>query len=116
MNEEELKRTISDEYDKLDDRFHISNEYEKTQIISGLYKYLNVELKKNKRLSVVNDYYKKICEYAEEFLIIELKDFMKKTGEIDFRQILEREKYYPENRGFYCMYCSSKDACLKIEQ
>lgn len=116
MNEEELKRTISDEYDKLDDRFHISNEYEKTQIISGLYKYLNVELKKNKRLSVVNDYYKKICEYAEEFLIIELKDFMKKTGEIDFRQILEGEKYYPENRGFYCMYCSSKDACLKIEQ
>lgn len=116
MNEEELKRTISDEYDKLDDRFHISNEYEKTQIISGLYKFLNAELKKNKRLSAVNDYYKKICEYAEDFLVIELKGFMKKTGEIDFRQILEEEKYYPENRGFYCMYCSSKDACLKIEQ
>lgn len=116
MNEEELKRTISDEYGKLDDRFHISNEYEKTQIISGLYKYLNVELKKNKRLSAVNDYYKKICEYAEDFLVIELKDFMKKTGEIDCSQILEEEKYYTENRGFYCMYCSSKDACLKIER
>lgn len=116
MNEEELKRTISDEYGKLDDRFHISNEYEKTQIISGLYKYLNVELKKNKRLSAVNDYYKKICEYAEDFLVIELKDFMKKIGEIDFSQILEEEKYYTENRGFYCMYCSSNDACLKIER
>jgi hypothetical protein len=116
INEVELKKLISDEYDDLDDKFHISNEYEKTQIISGLYKYLKDELKKNSRLSTINSNYKKYLEYSEDFLMIELKEMLGKVSEVNLKQVIEEERWYNDNRSGNCMYCSSKDVCLKIEQ
>ena len=116
INENELKKIISDEYDALDDDFHISNEFEKTQIISNLYKYLKDELKKNNRLSTINSYYKKYLEYSEDFLIIELKEMLGKISDVNLKQVIDEERWYNDNRSSNCMYCSSKDVCLKIEQ
>ena len=116
LNEAELKEIICEEYDDLDDKFHISNEYEKTQIISGLYKYLKGELKINNRLSNINSNYKKYLEYSEDFLMIELKEMLSKIPEVNLRQVIDEERWYVDNRSANCMYCSSKDVCLKIEQ
>lgn len=40
LSENELRNIIIKEYQALDDKFKISNEYEKSQIISEIYKYL----------------------------------------------------------------------------
>ncbi|WP_019680704.1 hypothetical protein [Ruminococcus flavefaciens] len=116
INEAELKKIISDEYDDLDAKFHISNEYEKTQIISGLYKYLKDELNKNSRLSNINPSYKKYLEYSEDFLMIELKEMLGKISEVNLKQVINEERWYNDSRSGNCIYCSSKDVCLKIEQ
>lgn len=113
LNESDLRNIIINEYQNLDDKFKISNEYEKSQIISEMYKYLVGNLKKYGSFI-------KPCStdmLQEDFLIVKLNDFMKNITSFDLDKVINNnEEQYKDNRGKHCKYCSSKDICLRIAQ
>ncbi len=113
LNESELREIITKEYQKLDDKFHISNEYEKTQIISEMYKYLEEKLRKNGWFYKLPDKEK----LKDDFLVVELGDLIKTSYKIDIDRIINSDdEIYKNNRGGHCRFCSSKDICLQIAQ
>lgn len=113
LNESDLRNIIINEYQNLDDKFKISNEYEKSQIISEMYKYLVGNLKKYGSFI-------KPCStdmLQEDFLIVKLNDFIKNITSFDLDKVINNnEERYKDNRGKHCKYCSSKDICLRIAQ
>lgn len=113
LSESDLKNIILKEYEALDDKFKISNEYEKSQIISELFKYLAGNLKKYGSFTRPQNKDK----LKDDFLIIDLKEFVGKASAIDLDAIINNsEERYKDNRGAHCKYCSSKDVCLRIAQ
>lgn len=113
LNEIELRDIIIKEYQDLDDKFKISNEYEKSQIISEIYKYLLANLKKYGFFAKPSDSDK----LRDDFLIIKLDEFINKAMKIDLDDVISNdEERYKNNRGTHCKYCSSKDICLRIAQ
>lgn len=113
LSEKELRNIIVSEYQVLDDKFKISNEYEKSQIISYLYKYLSANLKKYGSFTKPSD----IDMLSDDFLVVKLDEFLKKAMSVDLDAVISNDKErYKNIRGMYCMYCSSKDICLRIAQ
>lgn len=113
LNENELKNIIIEEYQILDDKFKISNEYEKSQIISELYKYLVGYLRKHNSFNKPSD----IHRFRDDFLVVKLDDFIRNAMGIDLEDIINNdEERYKDNRGVHCKYCASKDICLRIAQ
>lgn len=112
LSEDDLKKIIIKEYQILDDKFKISNEYEKAQIISEMYKYLATSLKKYGKFIKPSD-----DKLKEDFLIVKLDEFMKKAVGIDLDAVINNDdERYKDNRGTHCKYCASKDVCLRIAQ
>ena len=112
LSENDLRNTIIKEYQVLDDKFKISNEYEKSQIISEMYKYLVTSLKKYGKFIKSSD-----DKLKDDFLIVKLDEFMKKAVGIDLDAIINNDdERYKDNRNKHCKYCSSKDICLRIAQ
>ena len=112
-----LQSIIIDEYEKLDDKFHISNEYEKTQIISEIYRYLLDVLKKNNYYSIMKKEEKRMRDLKDDFLVVDLKPLFKDINSIDIEKIVcDENEIFKEKRSSDCMYCSSKDICLRIAQ
>lgn len=113
LSEKELRNIIVSEYQVLDDKFKISNEYEKSQIISYLYKYLSANLKKYGSFTKPSD----TDKLSDDFLVVKLDEFLKKAMSVDLDAVISNDKErYKNIRGMYCMYCSSKDICLRIAQ
>ena len=111
LNEIELQKIIQAEYRNLDDKFHISNEYEKTQIISSVYAHLS---SKGSVSQYRRDKNKQRNRVKEDFLFTDLRDFDSNDYlSINLNLIVESGKRYPDNPGSACKYCSSKDICLK---
>jgi len=112
LSEKDLRNIIIKEYQVLDDKFKISNEYEKSQIISEMYKYLVTSLKKYGKFIKPSD-----DKLKDDFLIVNLDEFMKKAVGIDLDAIINNDdERYKDNRNKHCKYCSSKDICLRIAQ
>lgn len=113
LNKNDLRNIIIKEYQNLDDKFKISNEYEKSQIISEMYKYLADNLEKHG--CFIKPFSTDMLK--EDFLIVKLDDFMKNIMSIDLDKVMNNdEERYKDNRGKHCKYCSSKDICLRIAQ
>ena len=112
FNNPRLQNIISDEYDNLDDNYHISNEYEKTQIISGIYQFLSDISKKNQKMPPVNYKYRALLDRKNDFLFTDLKKYEPLLSEIDPDDVLIKDKQYHERKGADCKYCSCKDICL----
>lgn len=113
LSEKELRNIIIKEYQDIDDKFKISNEYEKSQIISEIYKYLSANLKKYGSLKKPSD----TDKFRDDFLVVKLDEFVKKAMGIDLDAVISNdEERYKNNRGMHCKYCSSKDVCLRIAQ
>lgn len=113
LNKNDLRNIIIKEYQNLDDKFKISNEYEKSQIILEMYKYLADNLEKHG--SFIKPFSTDMLK--EDFLIVKLDDFMKNITSIDLDKVINNdEERYKDNRGKHCKYCSSKDICLRIAQ
>lgn len=111
LNEDILKNIIITEYQALDDKFRISDEYEKSQIISEMYKYLAGNLKKYGKLVKPSDDDK----LRDDFLVVKLDEFKQKSYGIDLNAIVnDSNRQYRKNFGFHCKYCSSKDICLYV--
>ena len=113
LNENNLRSIIIKEYQALDDKFKISNEYEKTQIISEMYKYIMTNLKKYGRSVRPSD----TDKLKDDFLVVKLDKFISKASEIELDDVINNSnERYRANRGVHCKYCSSKDVCLRTAQ
>lgn len=113
LNENELRKIINKEYQILDDKFHISNEYEKSQIISEMYKYLANKLREDGWFYKPSDNEK----LKDDFLVVKLDDYIKTSYNIDLDRIINNDnEIYKNKRGAHCRFCSSKDICLQIAQ
>lgn len=113
LSENDLRDIILKEYQALDDKFKISNEYEKSQIISELYKYLSGNLKKYGSFTKPSN----TDKLKDDFLRIDLEKFLDKASDIDLDAIINNaDERFQDNKGAHCKYCSSKDVCLRLAQ
>lgn len=109
LGEEELRRIIIDEYNALDDKFHIFNECEKTQAIAQSVQYLSERLRKCGSLTDLTESDK----LKEDFLGAEIMRSEYAAPDIDLDRIVNGEKQrFRPHRSKDCMYCASKDICL----
>lgn len=114
LSESELQKIIQVEYRNLEDKFHISNEYEKTQIISGVYSYFVGLIKKGAIPQYRREQIKNIHRIKEELLFTDTKKIdVADYSSIDLNHIVGSEKQYPDRSSSACKYCSCKDVCLK---
>lgn len=118
-NDETIRKTIQEQYDVIETRFRISDELEKTQIISAVYKdiygFINYMKKFNKNKNVfpiISSSVGQEMELREIFLNISLKEIKDDPGDEDLKKVIEEKKFYCIH-GKHCMYCASKDICLE---
>lgn len=105
MTDDQLKDAIIKEYQALDNKFHISNEYEKTQVISNIYSYLSncshIEEPSGDE------------ELKEDFLATDLKEYLSRAREINlYAKVNSNAEKYAKNFKSHCKYCSSRDVCM----
>ena len=113
-----IKKTIQEQYEVIETRFRISDELEKTQIISAVYKdvysYINYMNKYNKNafplITPAMGYELRLKEY---FLNTSLKNIEKEAVEEEIKEALIKKKFNCIH-GKHCMYCASKDVCLEF--
>jgi hypothetical protein len=118
-SDELIKEIIQEQYEVIENRFRISDELEKTQIISAVYKdiysFINYMKKYNKNKNafpVITMDLEKEMRLREYVLNISLKELTEKVSDEEICKILENKSFYCSH-GKHCMYCSSKDICLE---
>lgn len=118
-NDEVIKQAIQEQYDVIENRFRISDELEKTQIISSVYKdtygFINYMKKYNKNKNafpIISNSMWQEMRLKEYFLNISLKEIMDTPDDNDVKKSLEDKNFYCVH-GKHCMYCASKDICLE---
>lgn len=118
LSEDKLRELVSEKYDELEDGSHISDEYEKAQIISGVYGYLEGIRRKHGSLMSQS-----VNKLKEEFLAAmddeKLAERSESASGINLTRILNDDKDRRLNKYWICgkknpncMYCSCKDVCL----
>ena len=118
-NDETIRKAIQEQYDVIETRFRISDELEKTQIISAVYKdiygFINYMKKYNKNKNafpVISSSMGQEMRLREYFLNISLKGIMDEPSDEELKKAIEDKKFYCIH-GKHCMYCASKDICLE---
>ena len=108
-----LQAIVSEKYDELDDKFHISNEFEKAQIVFGVYKSLRTDVMENGgRFPLLTPNQKEYLKLSEDFLYMTTKGT--DTGDMkSLIEFVEKTSFYNKNTEHNCMYCASKDICLR---
>jgi len=108
-----LQAIVSDKYEELDDKFHISDEFEKAQIVSGVYQSLKKDIINNDgRFPQLTPNQKEYLKLSEDFLYMKTKG----TDQGDIKtliEIIEKSSFYNKDTEHNCMYCASKDICLR---
>lgn len=114
LSDNELRNIIISEYRALDDKFKISNEYEKSQIISAVYAAYKKDSGKKCSITKPSD----IDKLKDDFLLTEKLDgFVKEAAGINLDEVINNDgEKYRIKTGTYCTYCSSQDVCLYKQQ
>lgn len=118
-NDEKIKQVIQEQYDVIETRFRISDELEKTQIISTVYKdiydfiYYMKKYNKNKNtFPVISNSMIQEMKLREYFLNISLKHISEEPSDDEIKEAILKKNFYCIH-GKHCMYCASKDVCLE---
>jgi len=119
-NDQIIKKVIQEQYDIIETRFRISDELEKTQIISAVYKdiygFINYMKKYNKNKNafpIITTNMSQEMRLREYFLNISLKELNEEVTDDDIKKAIVDRKFYCIH-GKHCMYCASKDICLEF--
>lgn len=117
-NDETIKTVIQEKYDVIDKRFRISDELEKTQIISSVYKDIYNFIKYMKKINknkntfpVITNSMEHEMRLTEYFLNVPLKKIVEPNDD-EIKEAIKKKKFYCIH-GKNCMYCASKDVCLE---
>lgn len=118
-NDEIIRNAIKEQYDVIETRFRISDELEKTQIISSVYKdiygFINSMKKYNKNKNsfpVISNSMEQEMRLRKHFLNISLKGIIDEPSDDELKEAIADKKFYCIH-GKHCMYCASKDICLE---
>lgn len=118
-NDNDIKRVIQEQYDIIENRFRISDELEKTQIISSVYKdiysFIKYMKKYNKNKStfpVISHSMEQEMHLKEYFLNISKEEIVENPNDEEVKKALIDKNFYCRH-GEHCMYCASKDICLE---
>lgn len=118
-NDGMIKNVIQEQYDVIENRFRISDELEKTQIISAVYKdiysfidYMKKYNKNKNTFPVISGSMEQEMRLREYFLNISLKGLADDVSDDELKQAITDKKFYCIH-GKHCMYCASKDICLE---
>jgi len=118
-SDEMIRNTIQEQYDVIETRFRISDELEKTQIISAvykeIYKFINDTKKSNKNKNsfpLISSSMVQEMRLREYFLNIPLKRITGDPNDEELKKAIADKKFFC-NHGNHCMYCASKDICLE---
>ena len=118
-NDKLIKQTIQEQYDVIENRFRISDELEKTQIISSVYKDIYAFIKSMKKYNknknafpIISNLIGVEMHLRECFLNTSLKEIMDTPNDNDVKKAIEDKNFYCVH-GKHCMYCASKDICLE---
>lgn len=118
-SDEMIKDVIREQYSVIATRFRISDELEKTQIISAVYKeiYSFIDYMKkyneNKNLfPIISSSMGKEMKLREYFLNISLKEIGEEPNDEELKEAITAKEFYCVH-GKHCMYCASKDICLE---
>jgi len=119
-NDQTIMDAIYEQYEIIDTRFRISDELEKTQIISAVYKeiysFISYMRKYNKNKSafpILTNKLMQNMQLAEHFLNLSLKDLGEDVTDDEVKQTIATRNFYCEH-GKHCLYCASKDICLEF--
>lgn len=114
-----LERAIQDQYDVIESRFRISDELEKTQLISAVYTDMLQFIKKMKRYNrnknnfpIISGNMNDQMRISEHFLNIPLTNSESILSDEQLKEIIKDKKFYCLH-GKHCKYCASKDICLE---
>lgn len=118
-NDEKIKQVIEDKYEVIEARFRISDELEKTQIIStvykDIYKFIDSMKKYNKNRTafpVIPNRKLDEMKLSEYFLNINQKHISEEPSDDEIKEAIMKKNFYCIH-GAHCMYCASKDVCLE---
>ena len=118
-NDEKIKQVIEDKYEVIEARFRISDELEKTQIIStvykDIYKFIDYMKKYNKNKTtfpVIPNWMLEEMKLSEYFLNISQKQISEEPSDDEIKETIMKKNFYCIH-GAHCMYCASKDVCLE---
>ena len=119
-NDQTIMDAIYEQYEIIDTRFRISDELEKTQIISAVYKeiysFISYMRKYNKNKSafpILTNKLMQNMQLAEHFINLSLKDLGEDVTDDEVKQTIATRNFYCEH-GKHCLYCASKDICLEF--
>lgn len=114
-----VKNTIQEQYEIIENRFRISDELEKTQIIASAYKdicgYIKYMRKWNKNSNmfpVISNTMGQEMRLREYFLNISLDKIKESPNDDEVKEAIKNKNFYCVH-GKHCMYCASKDICLE---
>ena len=114
-----VKNTIQEQYEIIENRFRISDELEKTQIIASAYKdicgYIKYMRKWNKNRNmfpVISNTMGQEMRLREYFLNISLDKIKESPNDDEVKEAIKNKNFYCVH-GKHCMYCASKDICLE---
>lgn len=118
-NDDIIKKAIQEEYEVIEVRFRISDELEKTQIISSVYKeiysYISSMKKYNRNKNafpIISSQMDREMHLKRDFLNISIKGLLDIPKDEEVKQALIDKKFYCKH-GKHCLYCASKDICLE---
>ena len=118
-SDEIIKKVIQEQYEIIETQFRISDELEKTQIISSVYKDICSFIQRMKKYSKNKNLFPSISVDMKEemrlrecFLNTPLKNIMEEVSDEELKKAIIDKKFYCIH-GKHCMYCASKDICLE---
>lgn len=117
--DETIKKVIQEQYEIVETRFRISDELEKTQIISSVYKeiyefiaYMKKYNKNKNTFPVISPVMGQELRLKEHFLNTSIKNLREDVTDEELKNAIAEKNFYCIH-GKHCMYCASKDVCLE---
>lgn len=118
-NDSDILNTITEEYDKLDIKLKISNELEKTQLISSAYSDIHYLIRKYEKkhrgtttFPILSQKDKADIIRQEYFLLMNFNNENKQLKKEDVIEAI-KSRHFNVNVDGYCRYCASKDVCME---
>ena len=112
FNEKSIKAEIEKEYKAVSDAFSLSDNLEKTQLLSSVFNDIKKQVYKNK-LPIFNPALSASLQRQLDLIYLNEKN-LKLLDSNELNQLLD-SGIFDTNPSEYCMYCSSKDVCLEYK-
>lgn len=113
FNDGMVHKEILAEYQAISDKFKLTDELEKAQLVAAVYSDLEKGYVYKGRFRNITPIISASEELKMDLLLIDPKKIELLNDE-DFKQLVE-SGVFETKKGMHCMYCASKDICLEYK-